>query len=431
MRCIILVHRKILKKKIMKISIPMFLTMLIIACSPKEEIRNCPIPIINSNPNGFYEVVWQVPLLEDTTSSKSITPEFYGDNVIYSALDYSGQNPNSFTMRNKETGELMWNWNDQELGGFPPNVGQFQYENYLVLSGGEQVFVVNTETGEKEWNSEYSPSRLRIGNIEDRVYFTTTSGGHNNESCTLTSSPVKEEQWKDVLTLTKADNDGYAPGFGMPVSWVKPNGDTLLLFQNRSYNFSLGDGKIDFYAFNLTQDSVEWVNYDITVGGNSSIYQPVIYGNKVYFQGAVGVHCFDILTGEELWLRKEPGYSFANCRPIIAEDKLIFNPDGSKVFALDPETGATIWDKDADAHGAKNMVYHKGKIYFVAGSWDGYSKLYALDASDGTTLFAKRTPNHTAFNSQADFDSGIAIDSDLGYLYANDREYFMCIKLTE
>ena len=415
----------------------LFIIGLMISCTPKEVLVECNTSNPEPNPS-FFDVVWQVPLRSDTFEARSITPELYNNQVIYSMFDYSGQNPETFFSRNMETGTLNWEWNDMELSQVVISEAQVQIDNKLILKESNQIFTIDMDSGEKLWNSVPESSGARISNVSDKMYYNHrgfiggATSGIDPDSSILYRSSANNQKWEAVFTLTKADNDGYAPNILPPTSWIKPNGDTLLLFQNRSFNFPLHIGKIDFYAYNLAQDSVEWVNEDITSSGNSSIYLPIVYDDKVYFQGSNSIHCFDVLTGEEIWNRHLPGQSFLTCNAVLSESKLIVNGDGNEVFALNSETGNTIWNKtNADAANAGNMIYHNGNVYFAAVSDDGYGKLYALRVSDGSTVFAEKSPNRDELGGGASFTAGIAIDPSTNYLYANDRFYFMCIKLPE
>ena len=409
-----------------------------LSCTPKEILVECNTKLEPEPEPSFFDVIWQVPLRSDTLSSKSITPEIYNNQVIYSMFDYSGQVPETFFSRNMETGDLKWEWNDTELSQVVTSEAQVQIDNKLILKEANQIFTIDMETGFKLWNSLPESSGTRVSKVEDNVYYNHrgfiggTGSGIDPDSSVLYRSSAENQNWEAIFTLTKADNDGYAPSLYPPTSWVKSNGDTLLLFQNRSLNFPLHIGKIDFYAYNLAQDSVEWVNEDITSSGNSSIYLPIVHDDKVYFQGSNSIHCFDVLTGEEIWNRHFPGQGFFTCNPVLAENKLVINGDGNEIFALDIETGNTIWNKpNADAANAGNMIYHNGNVYFTAVSDDGYGKLYAIRVSNGNTVFAEKSPNRDEWSSNASFTAGIAIDPSTNYLYANDRFYFMCIKLPE
>ena len=81
---------------------------------------------------------------------------------------------------------------------------------------------------------------------------------------------------------------------------------------------------------------------------------PVIHGNRVYLQGALGqLHCVELNTGEIVWQRHlindfggklvTWGYSIS---PLVVGNKLIVMPGGEacSVCALDLNTGEALWE---------------------------------------------------------------------------------------
>jgi len=397
-------------------------------CDTSDDVMQPSIPENNNNDNSFFEVIWQVPLVPDTTFRFTMTPILYRESIIHGIIGFNEQNPNQIFGINKLTGEKIWYWSDPLLDSQIPNVGLYQHDKYLALSGRQRVFVVDIENGEKVWNSEYSSSNYRIKGIDENLYYTFNSEGFDHDTAHLVRSSLHEENWDTIFTLTKLDLNGYQPGFGMPTEWIKPNGDTILFFQNRSFNFDINDGQIDFYAYNQTGDSVEWVNIDVTVGGNSSIYPPVVNDNKVYFQGVFGIHCFDTFTGEELWLHKDLSYGYTNNPMLLVEEKdmLILSSGEGTIFGLNAQTGDVIWENKAGGGGSGDLVYFNGRIYTTGGT---PSKLFAINVTNGNTIFAERSPNYKDVTSQVRFETDLVIDTDLRYMYLSDGFYFMCIKI--
>ena len=203
--------------------------------------------------------------------------------------------------------------------------------------------------------------------------------------------------------------------------WVHPGGDSILVFQNRQVNFLTSDGKVDLYAYNINQDTILWRTDDITANGNSSIQPPIVYEDKVYFQGGFYISCFDALTGELIWMRDDfsaRSEHFFVSNMVAADGILAAKADNDFLFGYDANTGETIWKQTDVGASSSEMIYHDGKVYYTAG------KLYAIDIRTGNIHWALSSPN-----PNTGFSAGVAIDKTFNYLYANDRFYAMCIRL--
>ena len=408
----------------MRANLLFFLLLITFACCKPKEPIDIPPVIDEPTYDGKLEVVWQTPLLADSAHANTITPIVYNNDVVISSRSYS-ENKEPFQLFDGETGEIIWTWDNPECIGIP-NEGHVMYNNKLALCDNINVHVLDLDTGNEDWNSQEHSNRFRLSQVNDNIYWTYLNKGFKPDTCILVRSGFDNQNWKNVFTLVKTND--YNPGIEPPVSWENTNGETVLLFQNRSYNFDIGDGKIDFYAYNIDQESVEWMHEDITLSGNSSIYKPIVYNDRVYFQGSNSLHCFDIASGLLVWERLFAGAGFITCTMIMAEDRLIANGDGQDLWALNPETGETIWNNTTiKSHNSGNMIYHDGIIYFSSA---GNGTLCAVRLSDGSTIWEEDSPNDDGWNNNS-FGAEIAINAELGCLYTIDDVYAMCIKLPE
>lgn len=401
----------------------LFISIALASCKPKEPI-DPPNPPVTEEPSFDDElnIIWQLSLFADSSEANSIVPEVYNNNVVFSSRSYT-ENKEVFRLYNGSTGEIIWTRDDPECFNIPLKA-QAKSNNKLALCDNANLHVLDLDTGEEMWHSVEFSNRLRLAEINDNVFWTYIDKGFKPDTCMLIRSEFGMQEWKNVLTLTKTND--FHPGIEPPVSWENDNGETILIFQNRSYNFEIGKGKIDLYAFNLDQEVIEWVKEDITESGNSSIYQPIVFDNKVYFQGSSSLHCFDIATGELVWERLFAGAGFLTCNMVMTDGRLIANGDAQNIWALNSSTGETIWHNTTlKSHNAGNMIAYDGVVYFTS---EGNGTLCAVKVSDGSILWEETTPNYDGWNSAA-FLSGIAINEDLGYLYAIDGFYAMCIKL--
>jgi outer membrane protein assembly factor BamB len=89
--------------------------------------------------------------------------------------------------------------------------------------------------------------------------------------------------------------------------------------------------------------------------------------------------------GKVLW-RKSIGSPGSESSPLIVGDKLIFGCQCGSVYALNPKTGATLWETETAGEVKGAVAFHDGVVF---GSNYG-GEFFAIDASDGS--FEWRTP---------------------------------------
>ena len=82
--------------------------------------------------------------------------------------------------------------------------------------------------------------------------------------------------------------------------------------------------------------------------------------------------------GKELW-RKPIDSPGSESSPVVVNDRLIFGCQCGSVYALNPKTGATIWETETAGEIKSAVAYNEGTVY---GSNYG-GEFFALDASDG------------------------------------------------
>ena len=89
--------------------------------------------------------------------------------------------------------------------------------------------------------------------------------------------------------------------------------------------------------------------------------------------------------GKELW-RKSIGSPGSESSPMIVRDKLIFGCQCGSVYALNPKTGATLWETETAGEVKGAVAFNDGVVF---GSNYG-GEFFAINADDGS--FKWRTP---------------------------------------
>lgn len=169
--------------------------------------------------------------------------------------------------------------------------------------------------------------------------------------------------------------------------------------------------------------------------GNSPRATPLIVGDRVYLQGALGdLHCVDTITGEIIWkknLRTEYliqaemvwGYCAS---PLIAAGVLVVNPgaETASLVGLDPKTGKEKWRTPGEAYGYGSLISAKIKGVEQIIGHDRKS-LGGWNAATGERIWKLVPPNEGDFNVPTPLMVNdhlfIATENNFARLYAFDE----------
>ena len=408
-----------------KFSLFFLLVLLQISCNKTNDETPVTEP---EPPQNKLEVVWQEALYPDSLIGYSMQPVVHDNDIVFSRSDF--EHPEVLMKRDGETGELIWEWGDPDFTKTVNSQSQYVHEDLLALSTWD-LFVFDLAEGKFVWKSELQTTDANIDGKDNHVYQSYRNGGTTTSTLsTLRRSPVNHAEWEDIFSVEKTND--YRPHLYPPAVTENTEGEELLIFQNRSYNFTIGAGKVDLYCFNTATNEVEWVHEDIEPRGKSSVYTPIISEDLVYFQGARTIFCYRISTGELIWSRnfsaENEMIGFSQTPMLLDEDKLFVNASDVQLYAFDKYTGETVWSHtNIKSENSRNMLVHNGYLYFISG---GRGLLFALDKNTGRIEWEERSPNDDTYNGLG-FRSGIAVNRELNLLYTTDGGAFMAIRCLE
>ncbi len=378
-------------------------------------------------------LLWQIPLNEDTIFRYSIPAEYFNNGILFSEQNNASNLPMHFRYINSETGELIWETNsafevDCDNPAYIFGTGSYVYHNYYATLCNSDPRVVDLSSGTTLWHYECPKGRMpNISHFKNILFCVQLTGFNPYYSGSIVKTEINSGVWDTIFTIDTVDE--FSVGLYPPVAEINANNDTLIYFQNRQYRVLPYVGKIDLYGYNITADSLIWKVEDIDPQGNSSVFPPYIYEDKLYFKGAFTMFCLDTKTGNILWEKQFTGFGedllYGNI--IIEDNKLIVKTSYESIYALDPNTGNVIWENEKSGATPTDMVYSEGVIYYGS-SGDG--KLHAIDINDGKQLWEMESPNRNAdISSNAIFNRPVAIDPILNRLYTSDGYYFICFQL--
>ncbi|MBL7825049.1 MAG: PQQ-like beta-propeller repeat protein [Saprospiraceae bacterium] len=403
-------------------------------CKPEEICQNCPIPPDTLSNTGPFKVLWQIPLNSDTADCISMKPIVYNGNVLYSLLFYI-DGYEYLRMVDGKTGAFKWSWDPSWPGETLSRGSRFAKDNIFVMTHWGPTYGIDMNTGQNLWannvNDDESSGKAYLSGIGDFLYTEHSAKILEDTASYCVRANIHTGIW-DTLFVLKIE-DGYRPGIMPPSLWVSSQGDSILIFQNRQWNFSQSDGRIDMLAYNLRTHAFEWKLKDFDPNGNSNIDPPLIYENKIYFQAEKHLYCFDAATGNQLWKWKTPqdNDNLMSASLLAAEGKIFVKPNNEKsLYGLNPLSGNVEVQISNAGSGQGVMSYYNGIIYYASG---GSGALCAVRPSTREVIWNDFSPNHNRpgkWNHHTVFDD-VTVSPELGCLFASDHYFLMAIKLPD
>ena len=154
---------------------------------------------------------------------------------------------------------------------------------------------------------------------------------------------------------------------------------------------------------------------------------PVVVGGKAVFPTETGaLVAVDLEKGERVWPTQGEGraemqgnmqMSFVDDRrfltptPVVDGVKVIACSPG-KIFAVNADTGATLWEKELKASISSSLSLAHGLVY--AGGSDGL--IYAFSSEDGGLAYARKISDKAVFASPVLFKDKILVATGEGRL---------------
>ncbi|MBK9271094.1 MAG: PQQ-binding-like beta-propeller repeat protein [Saprospiraceae bacterium] len=379
--------------------------------------------VIDSN------IVWKYNPGLNRNIFSSMNPVLYGNTVLFSRRTSGLQDGLMFF--DKKTGVLL-NLFENHTSNEWLSGESYQYQHYCVLTDWYEVFLLDMENKkiQRRFNLKNFgyEARPRISGFGEWIYISVGHNGHPRKNYTNTwlRWNLTTDQMEEILSIE--DPGTFEASFESLAFWLKPNGDTVMIFQNRQYDFINKNRRIDLYAFNIRTKEFEWKLDSITKTGNSTIFPILIQDDRLYFQGVNDVYCYSCYDGSLIWERYFPEVGISNANALLEEGNYILQAGENKMIGINSLNGKINWTNHSAGYSLSNLVYHKGYIYYETGK-DGLGVLRRIRVSDGKVDWTLFPSAYKQLTNASYGTSGIAIDHETNLLYSNDRVYHLCIKL--
>ncbi len=411
----------------MKYCTILFLAALILSACSKKKSVDIPEPGPGQHQKAL-EIVWKVQTDTSIFGSEGRQPLLWNDKLLWSNAPYG--NGFEILLSDALDGTEYWRWDD--FFQYPT----LPYFNFHFISGDKYCFnniqethIIDLHTGNTFWQDLNRNAGAYISPVGEDLYGKLQDTDFMPSTCTLRRANINDPGWKNMLTLRAADHAGYSPAIFGPSLWQSSIGDSILVFQNRSWNFNTSDGRVDLYAYNLNRDTLHFRILDIEPSGNSNVLAPLIHGSRVFLLGLKNIHCVDMKTGNILWQKGFPGAGnhLLLSNLVVSEDKLIVKADNERIYAFNISNGNMIWATDDAGGSPSHMVRSGGAVYYTS---DSNGKLYGVDISNGHIFLSEESPHKGLIDfPQASFHGGVAVSSTERLIYVHDHYYMMAIKI--
>lgn len=418
-------------KMFMSIELIAGVFLLLASCTKDNSLVTPPPPPPSDTSSlSNLEILWQTPHYPDTSARDVIQLDelYLGSPLFELVLNLPGAR---YQLFDGITGNMSWEWNEQKWIKTSYGKGHGSWNHLFIANDWSQRIAIDMNTGQTAWHTQIDDpdacGQPRIGIFGDYIYHSVNEcNGQHRRYAFIERTHISTLAKDSVFFLHQDDVDGYSPDFESFGMWINPLGDSILFFQSRMIRWDgQNDDRVDVFALNLQNKEVVWSHTDIEPSGGSSIWDPIVWDDKFYFQGSGTLFCFDASTGEILWTHyfNHLTEHLGATKSIIRNGKLYVHPEGNTLYCMDALTGDILWKNDkvggAPSH---ELQYHNGIIYWA---WDA---LWAVDAETGETLWKEYSPNFSWARPAGFSNNGVLIDHDRGILFTSDRYFAMAIK---
>ncbi len=232
----------------------------------------------------------------------------------------------------------------------------------------------------------------------------TATGGTSAAPSATTSAEGRPRPTAAQSTSTAA-KAAYPSDEEIAKNWPRfrgPDGLGVSRYTNIPTSWDVASGK-----------GIVWKT-PIPLGGHNS---PIVWGDRIFLTGADKdrreVYCFDAKNGKLLWQKPVAGPARPPAKPLELDEESnagwsapTMTTDGTRVFAMFPIgelvafdfAGKPVWNRsfgvpvNAYGHSASLLMHHDRVLlqFDQGGAREGLSRLYALDAATGKTVWQVR-----------------------------------------
>ena len=298
-------------------------------------------------------------------------PLVVGDSAVLSSED------SRVILRAVEDGTLLWASSPLEPAGALDGEGFLTEGDLAFAVHSEQVLAWHLDTGELAWR--YTPQDQQSNRFNARVLLA------------VDEEAVYGSGRQGTIRIDRKTGAELGVGRDAHVPrTIAVSGDTLFAAYGWAEQDAEGQMQGRIAALDKRTGEELW-RFDTPYGGFIRV-RPVIDGDRLYagtvFGDSLAFFALDRHSGEAIWTTPD-----VSAYAAAYSEEAVFLNMGSRIAALDKQTGRVLWDTNLEAgHGESTLAYLAGYVYH------GHeSSLYVLDATTGEVVHRERAPDGSYF----------------------------------
>lgn len=368
-------------------------------------------------------LIWQDKIQSISDLNSLFNPILY-DNYLLSFDDNGGQ----ITCFNKESGKILWNWNDANTD-FGDNVDGFEHKSYvftntLVVGENNLTYGIDLSTGETLWHKKDDLSASKyISGLNDFFVFKEIIF---NEKVWIMLGDVQTGETRSIFEFEREDNFNVSANLPLIFSW---EGMDYVTFTKAKWGYTDENVYVNdqwLHLYNLTEDKLEWVSdtipLEFNLSGTAGL-RPVFHDGQIIL-GNDAIYSYNIEDGSLEW-SKYYGNSFVLSSHLSADYGRIYgNNDSGYMVCLDVHTGEEYFNVTTGSS-ASRIVLSNNRVYINSLTGGGPNRMEIRNAFSGELMRMIPAPFRTSSNNRY-FDDIITVDSETGYVYTADHEEILC-----
>lgn len=355
-------------QRIFFITLPMCVGLLLLVCA-------CDLI---SPPPGM--MLWEATLLDgDNSTGIYRFPMIFHEKGVVLSAGY-GVKGYSLVMVDKNSGNLLWQWNDSILSGYSSEPHLHNDILVFISDGGRlsnTMFGIDVRTGKTVWREQrFIPFELT--GVGESFWYAINLG---NQSLSIIHGNVKSGSI-DLVGRVFSSDSLFLLGLIHPKAIIdRSSGDTLLtsvlVFQPDDPNERI------YYRFlyNISKKREVYRKNLLQIGPilGPAITDVAITDNRLFLSTVWSIYCFDVMTGEQIWeyrgkTRGLGGFSDG----FVCQDRWIATHDGTDAVGLEAKSGLEIWRHRGFGTGLFGYFAMNGVAYC--------SGMTAIDMQSGAIL---------------------------------------------
>ncbi|MBK7811621.1 MAG: PQQ-like beta-propeller repeat protein [Saprospiraceae bacterium] len=395
---------------------------------------NNPDPVIdNEPPQKSDPTVWQIPVNESFNNHYYFPPILTNNFVIF--VNQKTDANEIITIHDKKSGKIVKTIKDI---GIKENIyiNIIHNEKYLIIGCIYRFVVIDLidftivkKIELKEKNIILKSEDYTV--INDKLYYFASQITNNSvqkSTSTLYEHDLISDKIIARININIPESDCHV--FHSLKNQINNEGENILYYYHQYHEPNTMKEVSDIHAFNLTKNKTKWINKSQSSRGEFAKIPILITDYHLFPQSVDEIFCINIENGQLVWKKTIFSEFIHYTSAVYSNDKIILKSHYTKMFCMDAKTGNPFWTIENLSLSRSNLVVYKNSVYTINGD-NRNSGIISLNLEDGSPTITYPV-DFIKHGSEAYFgNTAITIDEQSNYLYTNNSNFHICLKLPD